>query len=306
MAFQVVNDYSQNLQEEPLFIPQDPGVVEDIQQDEHERYATNLEQHFIQLGQYDEEEKQPQVPPQSQEVIVRDSNYVYKMWETTWALTKQRLLEHFGRATVSKDSDLIEKLNKLEEIKSRYDRLLDIGFKYCDQLNSFLEIQAQFGAVCAVFSTKEVNHLQPIVEKISTSTRKVTKNYQEILVPALSTFLGSIVTFRQKALEDTLETVRKYEKVRLEYDAYAARLSELQNSVSHPKTLEKIQWMTDELAQIAKNYLRLSEDIQIKIDMLEDKRVRDEDHWRHFYNAFAHLFLSSAHIFSPPALNDSQ
>lgn len=71
-------------------------------------------------------------------------------------------------------------------------------------------------------------------------------------------------------MDDTLMTISNYEKSRVEYDAYRSDLTNLSARLSPAKMQETQRKFEEHKAK----YERLTDDVIVKIRLLEENRVR--------------------------------
>lgn len=96
----------------------------------------------------------------------------------------------------------------------------------------------------------------------------------EQLISALNFFVSSVNTLCHKTMEDSIDTVRRYETARVEYDAYR---SDLEFYATAPKTEvnQNGQRETQEKFERQKEeFEKLRSDVQIKLKFLDKNRIK--------------------------------
>lgn len=91
----------------------------------------------------------------------------------------------------------------------------------------------------------------------------------EKLLAALNFFCANLSTLINKTIEDTLATVKQYESARLEYDAEKNSL----NFIS-PTAQSSMTYSSEKLELARMRYEQLKEDVQIKMQLLEENTTK--------------------------------
>jgi len=196
-------------------------------------------------------------------------------WDRMYRTMKEKVFEKIGKVTITEDLVMQNKLDEIQKITSQYDELLSLGRKYCDQFAGIIETTKQLSLYFANGGFRE--------KELSSQMFAVAENYRnnylqsESYLFTLQKFYGGLQTFRSKAIEDTMETAKRYERSRLEADAYRLKYNELLeverkgNSVSKDK-MDQAKLEADQFRSI---YEQLKKDLDEKINTLNDMRILD-------------------------------
>uniref|UniRef100_A0A5F8H0Q2 ARF interacting protein 1 n=1 Tax=Monodelphis domestica TaxID=13616 RepID=A0A5F8H0Q2_MONDO len=105
-------------------------------------------------------------------------------------------------------------------------------------------------------------------------TQKLLAKNGETLLGAINFFIASVNTLVSKTIEDTLMTVKQYESVRIEYDAYRTDLEELNLGPRDANTLPKIEQSQHLFQAHKEKYDKIRNDVSIKLKFLEENKVK--------------------------------
>jgi len=92
----------------------------------------------------------------------------------------------------------------------------------------------------------------------------------DVLLTQIRSFYSYLDTFRNKAMEDTLESIATYESARVLYDAYQTKLKELEAYPDYYK--DRITEVREQTTKYQTRYLKLKKDLKDKMDMLDTKK----------------------------------
>jgi len=192
-----------------------------------------------------------------------------------YQVTKQMVLESVGQGKQSDDPVLQAKIDKLNEIKNDYDQLVKLGTLYCNQFDAFADTMNALGNLMFEMSLKEQGTCRISMNKVADAYRATSK-HENSYNNFVRTFYENIALFRAKALEDTLDTVKKYEESRFLFDVYDNQMKQLATEdPTKPGHKERLEEIKPEYDNAVKTYVQLKRDLNAKIDILNMKRETD-------------------------------
>jgi len=126
-----------------------------------------------------------------------------------YQVTKQMVLETVGqRQIISDDPELQAKIERLHEIKKDYEQLVKLGLVFCSQFDALAETMNLLGNQMFEMSLKETANARLNMNKVADAYRNTAKQ-ENSYVNFVRTFYENISLFRDKALEDTFDTLKK-------------------------------------------------------------------------------------------------
>jgi len=190
-----------------------------------------------------------------------------------YTITKQYVLESLGKVKTTTDPEFQSRLDKLHQIKKQYEEISSLGSSFFAQFAALNETMKQFGSKLTEIGVNEKEEFDELL-KLGEAYRSVAKA-SEVDQPRVDRFSKTITAARTKAIDDTYETVKRYEKSRLEYDAYLAKLEEIKRRPGTQKVQDQIAQISEELNRLKTKYEKLRADVIEKVDMLNMKRESD-------------------------------
>ena len=107
----------------------------------------------------------------------------------------------------------------------------------------------------------------------SEAQKRIARN-GDALLTAAKLFASSLQTVSTKTMEDTLQTVKNYESVRLAYDTYRTELESLKKMASvNQASAAKLPAATADFEKHKQKYEQLRHDLDIKLKLLDENKV---------------------------------
>lgn len=195
--------------------------------------------------------------------------------------TAQGMKNHYTQLVVHQ-KQMLEMMNELSQ--KFYTNLNDRASSIIDG-KSNRQVVANFSNLgnnlCATTEStikSNSNDFSPILDHIKSSTINLSEDFKknaislnlsikngQKLIAALNFFCSNLTTLIYKTIDDTLITIKRFESVRLEYDAE-------RNSVSYssPSSQSSTIFSSDKLQAARNRYEQLRDDVQIKLRFLEE------------------------------------
>ncbi|KAJ3011408.1 UNVERIFIED_CONTAM: hypothetical protein HDU68_001687, partial [Siphonaria sp. JEL0065] len=158
-----------------------------------------------------------------------ESNFrIFRQWSKE-KLTKADE-ENPSHITVQPEVD--EAGDEVKAMGIYFDEIGDLVAKHAQQLKALNETEAQL----ALFFQQK--GYQEKVEEISSMSIDIGKTFSEnvrqraLQVTAMESFSEFCQTFKNKAIQDSIETIEKQKVSRIEFDAFAHKIALLQRTVS--------------------------------------------------------------------------
>ncbi|XP_051821989.1 arfaptin-1 isoform X3 [Antechinus flavipes] len=196
-----------------------------------------------------------------------------KKWSlNTYKCTRQIISEKLGRGSRTVDLELEAQIDILRENKRKYENILKLAQTLSSQLFQMIHTQRQLGDAFADLSLKSLELHEEF--GYNADTQKLLAKNGETLLGAINFFIASVNTLVSKTIEDTLMTVKQYESVRIEYDAYRTDLEELNLGPRDANTLPKIEQSQHLFQAHKEKYDKIRNDVSIKLKFLEENKVK--------------------------------
>ena len=234
-----------------------------------------------------------------------------KEWSiTTFKCGKQLVNERLGKSQRTVDSVLEGEIERLKDTQERYRQILRTTD---DMVGIYLNLITKQQMLCESFNelamkeNKQATDQQPMSNGNSGSEpptlnltcdfkqnammlKNLSKNGEKLIL-ALKFFSSNLNTLVHKTIEDTMITIRCYEKARLEYDAE-------KNSVSNLLPAQAVTANTEKLISTKARYEKLKEDVAVKLQFLdENKNKVIHKQLILFHNAFSSFAAGNGHEF---------
>lgn len=224
----------------------------------------------------------PQVQPTSSgPILINDSlrnptieklERVRKWSINTYKCTRQILAERLGRGSRTVDLDLEARIEKLVDLRSRYDNVTKLAQTLASQTAQVTQTQRLLGDVFADLSIKTPELHEEF--GFNADTQKFLSKNGETLLKSINSFTAGMNTLVNQTIEDTMVNVKQYENARIEYDAYRTDLEELNMGPRDATTLPKIEQAQTLYQQHRQKYEGMRDDLSIKLKLLEENRVK--------------------------------
>ncbi|CAF1126326.1 unnamed protein product [Adineta ricciae] len=199
-------------------------------------------------------------------------------WGTrTFKFTRQVLHERMGQGIRTQDVELEQKIEVFRETKRQYEYLLkearQMSIHFAGLLQtqrslsqSFIELQRMSSAtfdLCEQFAQN--GHCQ-----------RVLAHNGDALLNSMNSFVGALQTLVSKTMEDTLMTLKAYERSRIEYDAYRSDYEAvLTQNPSGGVTLSNLEKNIErQYNHYKERHEKLKTNLTVKLRLLDDNRIR--------------------------------
>jgi len=194
-----------------------------------------------------------------------------KNWTVSkFKVSKQSVLEQFGKVERTIDVDMESRINGLNELHKRYCDVLVGATAYSAHFNALNASQKLLAESFYQLSLRETDLKERLTEQ-NEAMRQFSQSADEFS-KQLGYFVSSMETLCTKTIRDTLQTVDIYENSRLEYDANRHELTVLQQTAGiAPKTIDDMQTKVETLKQ---KYEQLKEDVRVKLALLDENRLK--------------------------------
>ncbi|XP_063042283.1 arfaptin-1-like [Engraulis encrasicolus] len=197
---------------------------------------------------------------------------VRKWSVNTYKCTRQMLSEKLGRGSRTVDLNLEASIEKLRDLRSRYDNVTKLAQTLASQTAQVTQTQKLLGDVFADLSIKTPELHEEF--GFNADTQKFLSKNGETLLKSINSFTAGMNTLVNQTIEDTMVNVKQYENARIEYDAYRTDLEELNMGPRDAITLPKIEQAQMLYQQHRQKYERMRDDLTIKLKLLEENRVK--------------------------------
>jgi len=193
----------------------------------------------------------------------------------SFRITKQVVNEKLGKGTRTVDFVLEEKIEKIKDTKSRYQRLLELAQILQTQLTA---VQGTKRAMAEIFV--DLSHKQRELEGEMIANGKSfesVNDQSETLIKALVSFTDGLKTLVERTIQDSLDTITKYDKTRVEFDAYRTRMEEVQMTPKYDMSGQKLRAAQIEMDKARAEYEKKRHDVSVQLKLLdENKKVQNE------------------------------
>jgi len=190
-----------------------------------------------------------------------------------YRVNRQRVQEMMGTATITTEPDLEPRVEKLQIQLIKYKELHMLGEELANRFNSLTLTQKKMGDFFQEMSLKS----KDLQEEFSynAETQKALFKNGSTLNQCLSSFNQALHTLIFRTMEDTLMTLKEYERARIEFDAYRTDLEKMQ-MMSGPSEPPGHQQKLDEAMKsfkLRKEKLdKLKDSLIIKMKLLDENR----------------------------------
>ncbi|XP_048092696.1 arfaptin-1-like isoform X1 [Alosa alosa] len=197
---------------------------------------------------------------------------VRKWSVNTYKCTRQMMAERLGRGSRTVDLDLEARIEKLRDLRSRYENVTKLAQTLASQTGQVTQTQRLLGDVFADLSIKTPELHEEFGFNAETQ-RFLSKNGEELL-RSMNSFTAGMNTLVNQTIEDTMVTVKQYENARIEYDAYRTDLEELNMGPRDAITMPKIEQAQALYQTHRQKYEKTRDDLSVKLKLLEENRVK--------------------------------
>lgn len=190
----------------------------------------------------------------------------------TYKCTRQMLAERMGRGSRTVDLDLEARIEKLRDLRSRYENVTKLAQTLASQTAQVTQTQRLLGDVFADLSLKTPELHEEF--GFNAETQRFLSKNGESLLRSINSFTAGMNTLVNQTIEDTMINVKQYESARIEFDAYRTDLEELNMGPRDAITLPKIEQAQALYQTHRQKYERMRDDLSIKLKLLEENRVK--------------------------------
>ncbi|CAK9291437.1 unnamed protein product [Gordionus sp. m RMFG-2023] len=197
-----------------------------------------------------------------------------KHWSlSTLKCTKQLVLQHLGNGVRTIDLDLESRVQVLRDTKHKYTQLITLVRVFSSHLYHAKEAQNCLSELFGELAQKSPELQEEF--SYNAETQKVISRNMESFIQALNFFVSNISTLVNKTIEDTLLTVKQYESIRLEFDAYRTEIENLTKLLkTKPVSEAKIAESTRQFNISKDKFDKIRNDLSIKLKFLDENRIK--------------------------------
>eukprot|EP01125_Pyxidicula_operculata_P011272 TRINITY_DN3685_c0_g1_i1.p1 TRINITY_DN3685_c0_g1~~TRINITY_DN3685_c0_g1_i1.p1 ORF type:complete len:313 (-),score=65.36 TRINITY_DN3685_c0_g1_i1:113-1051(-) len=214
-------------------------------------------------------------PPQNANAIGSPANKkesIFSKFTQSIFVTKQKVLETIGQAQANIDQETQVRIDKLTRITAQYDHLNSLLVQLTSNFKAFHESQKLLGESLYENGVKEDENIAESMRQAGEYHRKLDKPGLE-LIESLKKVQIVISTFKNAAIQDTQINFEKFTKARQEYEGAQLRLEALEKSKSTSQDrLAAARIIVEESKKLMD---KMSEDLHVKVVLLNEKRVQD-------------------------------
>ncbi|KAF8561659.1 hypothetical protein P879_06718 [Paragonimus westermani] len=211
-----------------------------------------------------------------------DDSKTHKLTKGFWT-TKQALIAKFGRKQdeniVASDADLDSKLELLKSIQKTCRDLSNLIARYQETVCYLSQSENEMGRFLKRYSLEDKTQAGKIM---SAAGKALSHSAQQrlLLRSPLDRVLQEVKTFRQRAISDTLGTLKSMEDTRTEYRGALLWMKHVSEELD-PDTYKQLEKFRRVQAQVRKSktaFDRLKIDSMQKIDLLSASRCNMLSH----------------------------
>ena len=201
------------------------------------------------------------------------SGSTFKEWSSHQIkISKQLISERFGHGVRTVDTQLEMRIENLKETQKKYAHLIGLSTQFASNFSQVLETQKSLAEHFAFMSVR-APELHAEFKCNSDSQKAVAKN-GEALLASVKAFTSGMQIVCSKTMEDTLQTVKDYDSVRLSYDAYRNELEALKKqATTSAKASERVPAVSAEFEKQKTKFEQLRNDVDIKLKLLDENKV---------------------------------
>nr|CAG4642697.1 EOG090X0AQE [Evadne anonyx] len=190
---------------------------------------------------------------------------------STFKCTKQLISEKLGKSSRTIDTELESQIDLLRDVQRKYLNILRLARALSSHFQHVVSTQQGLGEAFSDLAQKSPELQSEFL--CNSETQRSLSRHGDALLTALNFFVSSVNTLVNKTMEDTLQTVKRYETARIEYDAYRSDLEVLLQSSSSGQSsaLADAQRAHDEHKI---EFEKIRADLSIKLRFLNENRVK--------------------------------
>lgn len=203
----------------------------------------------------------------------------FKKWTVMqFRVTRQYVSERAGWSGRTVDLKLTERVAKIRSSRNVYEALAFQAIRMHDTLLAMEKTHLEMAYLLsdmAALNSQMPAPLRPMM-KCTSSAHLSVIGRNTMLVTALESFVSSISTLIQVAIDDTLAQVPNYKSVRLEYDAYRNKLERVKKTTEGTAAAyrqEMIKYAEDEFKPRLEKFMAVRREMLIRVRFLEQNEV---------------------------------
>jgi len=184
--------------------------------------------------------------------------------------TKHAVYEHLGKVERTVDSDLDGRIESLRELNRCYQEVLATATAYTNFFAQGINMQRNLSEALTKLASRE-DSLNKELNSSGTLMLSLHKNGEELL-RRLSYLVSSLDVLTNKTIVDTLTTIERHDKSRMEYDMSRHEWNALRKDPNaQPQAIDEAEKACN--AQLEK-YSQLKSDVRVKLTLLEENRIK--------------------------------
>lgn len=213
------------------------------------------------------------VVPGNNRTAVSEQLETVRRWSiTTYMYTRQALSERLGSGSRTVDLDLEPRLQDLMEDQRRYGHLTQLAQALANQIARFAATQKSLGDALAQLGVRSPSlHVQ---FGVNAAAQHFLSGQGEGLAGAVGSFSQEVETLVSRTMEDTVMTVKQYQRHRMEYDAYRCDLEELNLGPRDASTHVKLERAERSFQNHRSRYVQSRDQLSVKLQLLGDNKVK--------------------------------
>lgn len=217
-----------------------------------------------------------------------------KNWSiNTYKCTKQLLAEKMGKGSRTVDLELEAKIEALRDTQRKYSNVLRLSRALTNHFYHVVQTQRALGDDFADLAQKSPDLQEEF--GYNAETQKTLCKNGETLLGAMNFFTSSVSTLVNKTIEDSLETIKRYESARIEYDAYRTDMEALSLGPKTSTTIPKLEESKKKFDLHKEKFDKLRSDVGVKLQFLEENKVKVmHKQLLLFHNAISAYFSGNA------------
>ncbi|CAF1220906.1 unnamed protein product [Adineta steineri] len=220
-----------------------------------------------------------------------------RQWSTrTIKFTRQVLQERTGQCIRTQDTELEKNIEVFRETKRHYEQLLKEARQMSIHFAGILQTQRSLSQSFTELQRMTTTSIE-LTNQFARNghCQKTLASNGDALLNSINIFVEALQTLVTKTMEDTLMTVKAYEKSRIEYDAYRYdyELVLSRNHTGGVTLSNSEEHIERQYYHFKDRYEKLKANLIVKIKLLDDNRIKVmQQQLILFHNAIANYFLS--------------
>ncbi|XP_067943913.1 arfaptin-2-like isoform X2 [Watersipora subatra] len=188
----------------------------------------------------------------------------------TFRTTKQLFSEIMGKGARTVDPKVDVAISELRVLQATYVKLIDEVTRMQSCFSNFVYTQKCVTNVLGELALREPKLSSDF--NMNAESQKLLIVNGEQLLGALNFFLSNMKTMCNRTIQDCLDTAKKYESARLQYDTYRSEHEQTIHSGGTGST--KAAEIRQKFEERKKKYDQLKDDMVIKLQFLEENKSK--------------------------------